>query len=229
MQRTVIAIHQPNYSPWLGYFHKIAKSDLFVFLDDVQFSKNSYINRVEVLSPGGRKWLTLPVSYSFGDPVHAVQPARANWIESHLSTLKNYYRQAPFFKEMWPETEQIYHSVDADNLAEINIQLIQGLCRILELETPTVKASSLNYDKGESDVRLVNIIKTLSDNASYLSGKGGQNYQSEDLFESNNITLQYSSFKAAPYNQGQSDFTPGLSVLDSLFHIGLQETKTMIK
>ena len=76
---TVVAVHQPNYLPWLGYFYKIACADVFIFLDDVQFSKNSYINRVRILHAQRSHWLTIPVSVTLGDPINRVRPARADW------------------------------------------------------------------------------------------------------------------------------------------------------
>ena len=98
----IVAIHQPNYLPWLGYFYKIARADVFVFLDDAQYSKNSYTNRVQVSEPGGAKWLTVPVSYNFGDLISDVRPAVPDWPSRHMDTIRNYYRSAPCYRAVWP-------------------------------------------------------------------------------------------------------------------------------
>src|SRR3546814_3690829 len=90
----IVAIHQPNYLPWLGYFHKIARADVFVFLDDVQFSKNGYTNRVRILGDGAARWLTIPAAVHLGDPIGAVRPARPDWCrsEEHTSELQSLMR-----------------------------------------------------------------------------------------------------------------------------------------
>ena len=79
----IVAIHQPNYAPWLGYFAKMARADVFVFLDDVQYTKNSYINRVQIDAGGTARWLTVPVSFSFRDPINRVRAANENWPRAH--------------------------------------------------------------------------------------------------------------------------------------------------
>src|ERR1043165_5716491 len=92
----IVAIHQPNYFPWLGYFAKMARSDAFVFLDDVQYSKNSYINRVQIK---GKEWLTVPVSHHLGDPINRVQCADPRWRAKHLDKLRATYAKTAHFDE----------------------------------------------------------------------------------------------------------------------------------
>ena len=97
---TLIAIHQPNYLPWLGYFEKIRRADVFVFLDDCQFSKGSYTNRVRI---GQGEWLTLPVSNSFGAAINETKIADPDWLEKHLARLEETYKKAKCFKQVWPD------------------------------------------------------------------------------------------------------------------------------
>ncbi len=113
---TIVAIHQPNYLPWLGYFAKMARADVFVFLDDVQFSKQSYINRVQILRDDGcSRWLTVPVHVSLGQAINEVRPAKAGWARAHLDTLRGAYKAAPAFKVVWPDIEAFFGRIpDAD-------------------------------------------------------------------------------------------------------------------
>ena len=102
----IISIHQPNYIPWIGYFSKIKSSNHFVFLDDAQYSKNNYINRVKVLSPSGfGKWITIPVSYQYTDLIREVV-AVDGWTKAHLDILRNYYSKHNMFDIVWPDIEK---------------------------------------------------------------------------------------------------------------------------
>ncbi|WP_421782431.1 WbqC family protein [Kiloniella litopenaei] len=228
MRKTVLAIHQPNYMPWLGYFHKISRSDIFIFLDNVQYSKNSYINRSRVLSPQGEKWLTLPVSYNFGDTINFVKPAKISWNKSHISSLQNYYGKANAFKEVWPEVKALYENNIQNSLSEINIHFVQAIMKLMDLKTQTFRSSSLRTLSSEPNLRLIEIINSYTNNAIYLSGKGGKNYQSEELFRQNNIGLTYSNFYPRPYPQGKECFYPGLSILDAFFHLGIEQTRSFV-
>lgn len=228
MSKIIISIHQPNYFPWLGYFYKIMKSDYFVILDDVQYTKNSYINRSQVLAAGGAKWLTVPVSYSFGDLISQTYPAKNNWSESHLSSLRNYYRPAKHFEMTWSFLKDVYAGMPQGSLAHINTHLIKSVMDYVGIETEIILASSLNCLAQRADERLVAIIQSIDGSSIYLSGSGGRKYQSEDLFEQAGIELQYSNFVPLPYEQGEHEFVPGLSVIDALFHIGPDATRACV-
>ena len=105
----IVAIHQPNFLPWLGFFYKMLKADLFVFLDNVQFSKNSYQNRVRIKTSQGQQWLTIPVFHSFGQLTNEVQiNNKENWREKHLKTLEMNYKRTPYFKIIYNMLESIY-------------------------------------------------------------------------------------------------------------------------
>lgn len=223
---TIVAIHQPNYLPWLGYFAKIAQSDVFVLLDDVQYSKNSYINRVQVLPPTGEpKWLTIPVSAHLGQTIAEVAPAKPSWIDSHQATLQQYYRKSPHFKAVWPTVAALYAGLPAApaGLAAINGALVQGIAALLGLPCRFVCSSALALPEVASDDRLVEIVRAVAPKGGYLSGKGGANYQDPDKFARAGLGFAYSRFRPLPYPQGRAageDFCAGLSVLDAAFALG---------
>lgn len=225
---TIVAIHQPNYLPWLGFFKKIADADIFVFLDDVQYSKNSYTNRVKVLHAGEPRWLTLPVSFNFGDKINAVKTPLADWPKRHLDSLKAYYRQAPCFHDVWPEVELLYADLPDNSISEINTTLIKRICARLHVECTFEQSSSIKLGDKKGGERLVRIVKYLAPKGTYLSGDGGAKYQNENTFSSAGIELAYRSFAHPTYSQQSRTFIPGLSVLDAVFNIGWVKTADIL-
>ena len=130
---SVVAVHQPNYSPWLGYFHKIACADHFVFLDNVQFSRLNYTNRVKIAGDGPARWLTQPVRRRFGQPICDVQFADARWPIRHLDALRGAYGRAASFRDVWDDVVSIYETIPPGGLAVANQFLIESLVRRLGL------------------------------------------------------------------------------------------------
>ncbi len=224
----IVAIHQPNYAPWLGYFSKIAQADAFVFLDDAQYSKNSYINRAQFDVGGAAKWLTVPVSYGFGDPILAVRPARADWTNAHLDSLRSWYRGAPAYAEVMPWIEATYAALPAHSLAEANMALIQAIAGRLGLACRFHRASEFGLAALAGDARLAALVSAVGAGAVYLSGSGGAKYQAEETFAAKGVALRYSAFTPRPYDQGHPDFLPGLSVIDALFRVGWRAAAAML-
>lgn len=215
----VVAIHQPNFLPWIGYFYKIKYCDVFVFLDNVQFSKNSYQNRVKIKTPQGASWLTEPVIHKFGQLTNETKlNNQENWIEKHLRTFEMNYKKAKYFNEIYSLLESVYHKRKWEFLCEINIALIDTICNYLEIKKNFLLASDLNVSGSSTDL-LIRIIKKVGGDT-YLSGVGAKNYQNEDAFKMNNIELIYSNFRHPIYPQLWGDFIPGLSIVDLLFNCG---------
>ncbi len=226
---TTVAIHQPNYAPWLGYFHKMACAEVFVFLDDVQFSKGSYINRVQILGANGARWLTQPVSVTLGTPINEVTVAEASWTRAHLDTLRGAYRAANAFAAVWPELEAMYAKLPEGNLSTMNRSLIEALADRLGIAVGFSESSSIKTGNTSGDDRLVAIVEQLAPGGTYLSGKGGDKYQDPAKFAAAGIDLAYTQVQHGVYDQGRSDFIPGLSVLDAIFHLGWGGASALIK
>jgi hypothetical protein len=219
-----VAIHQPNYLPWLGYFYKMAIADKFVLLDNVQFSKGSYQNRTKILTPGGVKWLTVPVlkSGNFKASADDIMFSPTNWQKKHLGTLENNYRRTRFFDCFFEEIKELFSCQKSDNLSEFNISLIKWAAQKLEIKTELLVASNLNAGKIYEDPnsRLIDLVKSCN-GKTYIHGKGGLNYQDASIFEKENIDLEPSGFTIFNYSQQWgSDFEGGLSVIDYLFNEG---------
>ena len=211
-----VAIHQPNYMPWPGYFYKIAQSDLFIFLDDAQYTKNSFINRNRIKTPQGEHWLTIPVSVSLGQSIRDVS-VKSGWAEKHLKTLHQSYSRTPGYKSYIEDIGTLLNA-DYANIADLNIALVEHICGLLGITTPWLRSSELGI-LGASDERLAEIVASLGGDT-YLSGFGGANYQLEQTFSARNIALETYKFRPPVYKQQWGDFIPGLSILDVLFHCG---------
>ena len=224
-----VAIHQPNYLPWLGYFAKIARADRFIFLDDVQFSKGSYTNRVQVLSAKGPRWLSVPVEVHLGDPIAKVMP-RPGWARSHADMLRNEYRQAAHFKAAWPELEAMLRAAPEADLAAVNIHLVMALAGRLGLKCVFSRSSEFSTT-GAADDRLVELTAAVAPGGSYLSGKGGAKYQDPPKFAAAGLGFAYLGFSHPQYPQGEmapDGFVPGLSVADAVLHLGWAGAATLL-
>lgn len=223
----IVAIHQPNYAPWLGYFAKMARADVFVFLDDAQYSKNGYINRVQIDSGGKAQWLTVPVTYRFGDRIDAVRIANAEWRRSHLDVLRSRYKDAPAFAEIWPWLADVFAGLTSDNLAATNELLTRAIATRLGLRTRASRASETATQQSAGDDRLIAIVRSFDAGATYLSGRGGANYQDPGKFTKAGLNLEYSDFEHPVYDQGHT-FLPGLSIFDALFRVGFARTAALL-
>lgn len=216
-----VAIHQPNFIPWIGYFYKVVKSDAFVILDDVQYTKNSFINRNRIKTAQGELWATLPVKMSgkFGQSIiEARIHNKTENVTKLLKTIEGSYKKADYFDDYFKQFRDLMENT-GDNLLDVNMELLSWLFKILDIRVPVVRSSQMDCADIRSTERLVMICKKLNASA-YLSGFGGVKYQEEEVFGQNNIKLLTTDFKHPVYKQLWSDFIPNMSILDLLFNCG---------
>jgi len=226
---TTISIHQPNYLPWFGFFAKVAASDVFVFLDDVAFSKGSYTNRVKFLQETKSRWVTIPIIHKQGLHINEILPSNTDWNFDHLNSVANWYRDSSAFSEIREEFESmLFDAAALGNLAEINKLLIIKLSNRLGFNCQFVSSSEFNVSTLGTE-RLIDIVKKIDLKGRYLSGQGGANYQDPYKFSEAGIELQYLDFEHPIYSQGVEDFTAGLSIMDAVFHVGWAQTKGFFK
>lgn len=214
-----VAIHQPNFVPWLGYFYKIHKCDVFVLLDNVQFTKNGFTNRNRIKTPQGELWLTIPVVQSgkFGQDIDQCKVfSHQQAFTKILKTVEANYRKTPGFKLYFEGFSNILNSAD-DSLCELNVSLIEWVNSVLGITTKMIRSSELKDITGENTERLVSICQNLKADA-YLAGLGAKKYQDDELFHKAGLEIITTPFKYPVYTQPWGDFMPGLSVLDVLFN-----------
>jgi hypothetical protein len=215
----IIAIHQPNYLPWLGYFYKIYQADTFVFLDSVQYSNKGMHDYHYIKNPQGKFRLKIPVKCNFGDNISDVHLNNTiNWRESHLKQLEVNYKKAPCFRPVFDDLNKLFENTD-ETLVDFNIKLIQFIANKFSIETNFIRSSELAIELHDKNERIFGICKAL--NASiYYSGTGAAVYQNEDDFNARGIELKYSNYEPFEYPQFWGEFQSNVSVLDYLMHCG---------
>jgi len=220
---TTVAIHQPNYLPWAGYFHKLAACDVFVYLDAVQYPRGrSFAARNRIKTANGVAYLTVPVSLPRGREgrVSYLEAAFADsgWRDKHRRTLEQSYARAAYFDEVFALYNE---ALDAgDSLVAVNIALIEAFTGYLGIHTRCVRLSDLLSEFGSKSQLIVDVCRAL-DASVYLSGRGGgTEYNDESMLAANGIELRYDTFQERQYPQLWGAFEPRLSVLDLLFNCG---------
>jgi len=227
----ICGIHQPQTWPWLGFFAKIYQSDIFVFLDNVQFKKQEYQNRNKLKYGQQARWFTVPVIHSFGQKINQVKiNNRERWKHDHKQTLQTYYSKAEYFDKYYEEIKSIYDQ-NWELLYKFNLKTIYWLLEKLNISTKLYLASDLDTKQGEGQApaeKLINIVKKV-DADTYLSGQGGQDYLNTDNFKKSDITLKFQNFEHPKYNQLNPRFISHLSTLDLLLNQGPQSKNIILK
>lgn len=228
-----MAIHQPNFFPWLGYFDKIARADVFIVLDHVQFPKSrpgSWLNRVQLAVQGEAQWVTMPVQRAF-EGVRRIDDTRIDnqspWRRKLVQLLRSNYGRAAAFADVFPVIEPLIVN-PTDSLAEYNLGAIAAIAARIGVPTGhCVRSSTLDVDGGKTDL-LVSLVRRVGGTA-YLAGGGADGYQDDTRFHAVGIDVRYQAYAPAPYPQrGRDTFLPGLSVLDALFHCGFDGTAALV-
>ena len=217
----LVTIHQPEYLPWLGFFHKMASCDLYVILDSGQFSKNNYQNRNRLIDRRGDVfWSTVPVRMIGHKEKRIADMELDNtqpWARKIWARVVEAYRRHPYFNALGPELEAIFmdnHSL----LVDLNLALIKFFRQQLTITAPMVRSSTLDVS-GSRSALLVSICKHLGA-STYLSGPSGREYLDTELFKSEGVALDYHLFEHPTYLA--PIFQPYLSTLDLLFNHGPQ-------
>jgi hypothetical protein len=228
-----VAIHQPNYAPWCGYFAKLLQAEIFVWLDDAQLPLGrSYVSRTRVIGPNGPLWLSVPIRRQREQTIAEVRCAELHWPRHHLATLRAGYARAPFFDEVLAVIEPIYAAFDGleAGLADFNQRLIEALASYLGIELISrrmVRASSVHLSS-RGDERLIELVKAVGGDT-YVSGPGGTHYQDPARFAAAGLKLEVRSYEPIPYPQRSvQEFVPGLSILDALFQLGQQARELLV-
>ena len=215
-----VAIHQPNYLPYLGFFHKLSLADTFVIMDDTQYDKK-FTNRNKIKVPGNWIWLTVPINKKHKFVANKIVEINneENWQSDHFKKINHSYSNSEFFKKNYKTFFEKIYSKKWDHLFTLNYELIIQLIDWLDIKIEVIKESELNIN-GNSTDRLVNISKKIGAET-YVSGIGGKEYMNEKMFETNNIKIEYQNFECPIYKQVfNSEFIPNLSIIDLLFNMG---------
>jgi hypothetical protein len=214
---TTVAIHQPQYLSYLGFFHKILHCDIFVALDNVQFQKNGVQNRNKIRTAQGWQWITVPVRHHFGQLINEVQlDNQSGWPRKHWNAIQTSYARAPYFDRFGGELKALLLDREYANLSDLNMALTDWALKSIGITTPIEYASKLNVP-GEQTDRLINICKALNADR-YLSGQGGKHYMDIAAFDAAGIAVEFQEFISPRYLQvfPETEFVPDISVVDAL-------------
>lgn len=229
---TIVAIHQPNFFPWLGFFDKIARSDVFILLDHVQFQKTggTWSNRVKLLLGGEACWATAPVVRNFHG-VRAIgemefQPSDP-WRGKLLKSLAGNYGRAPFYRDTMALIEPLICNPE-NNLARYNSDAIKAIAQRLGLSTDKFHCSSAMGEDQQASEMLIALTREVGGNT-YMCGGGAAGYQQDTAFSAAGVDLAYQNFRHPEYHQIRAkEFVAGLSIIDALMNVGVDGVRAML-
>lgn len=230
---SLVAIHQPNFFPWLGYFDKIINSDIFVFLDAVSYPKSghsmgTWTNRVKCQVQGQAQWLTCPVVRKSG--IQLIKDVKIDytrdWQNRLIKTLRFNYARTIFFQETMSWLEPMVMR-KCDFISEYNVQNIMAICSLLGLQKNFVLQSHLGTKKTSTDLILEIVFHVQGER--YLCGGGSSGYLEVDKFRQTGIELIYQRFIHPNYPQRTNKpFISGLSILDAFMNLGIDGTRALL-
>lgn len=215
-----VAVIQSSYIPWKGYFDIIHDVDMFVFYDDVQFTKADWRNRNKIKTQHGALWLTIPVSHKNNDLIDEIRLYDKLWEKKHWKNIMQFYTKAAYFATYKAFFEYVYMECEWERLSELNQFLIKTIStEFLGIKTKFVDSRQLSATGGKLD-RLICLLKKI-DTGVYISGPNARNYIDEKAFDDAGMKLIYKDYTGYPeYPQFFPPFVHDVSILDLLFHTG---------
>jgi hypothetical protein len=216
----IISIHQPNYLPYLGFFDKMARSDIFVIYDDAQFTDREFFHRNKIKMSSGWKWITVPL-YDENVPINKIRIKNnvfldgSTWYKDHFRKICENYKKAPYYESYAEDLKKIY-SKKFEKLIDLNMCIIDFFVKVFDINVEIVYSSSFELES-KSTEKLVDIVKSVGGDV-YLSGAGGHNYIDQSLFK--DIKLVFQDYKHPVYKQLFSGFIPNMAAIDALFNTG---------
>ena len=226
----ICSILQPTFFPWSGYFNIIAKSNKVIFLDDAQFSKNSWHNRNLILSNNKKKWITIPLKKSsINTSISSKRTdSSKDWKSKIINNINQNYSQCKFYSNL-SDLLNYFSMIEDNQLSEINIKIIKFICDKLNIQTEFILSSKFKIKA----LRTEKIIKILNNiNATkYLSPIGSKDYLLKDDFKNKTkIDLEFNNFTCKSYHQKNSkEFIDYLSIIDLIGNVGWTDASTYVK
>lgn len=224
----ILSAHQPAYLPWLGYFHKIAISDIFVILDEVQFEKNSFTNRNKIKTSNGSSWITVPMQMN-GHTEKTMKEMkidnRFNWMEKHWKSIYLNYKKAPYFN-LYSDFLKDTYSREWNTLTELTEHMTMYFLNELDIKTKIYKQSDINTQKKKQEL-IVELCNKL-DSDTFVFGKLGMNYAEKEYFDKNKINIYFQDYEHPTYNQIWGDFIPNLAIIDLMFNVNKENIMDII-
>lgn len=225
----VASIIQPSFLPWAGYFEQMARSDIFVYLDDVKFTKQDWRNRNRLKSPNGISYITVPVknvskaSFLIKDAQVAHQEP---WLKKMLNCIQEWYKRAKFFDEIYAPVAEIFQKKHI-YLVDLIYDLNEFIREYLQIVVPTYKSSDLSIKNIDKNGRLIEICNKLGADILY-DGASAKAFINKELFEKNGIEVIFQNYVYKDYPQIWGDFESHLSILDLIMNCGKNSYQILI-
>ncbi len=215
-----VVVLQPMFFPWVGCFEQIRLADTYVHYNDVQYSKGGFTARVEMRTAQGKRWMTAPV-LTKGKGWQNIRDVVFNdsmpWREKHIRMLRQNYGKTPYFDEMIELVEDVY-ALQTDHLWELNRYAIEKIADYFDIRPRFVVSSDIRVDSTGSEKVVGTVLKLGG--TRYITGHGALNYLNHDLFENNDIRVEYMDYKRTPYPQIHGGFDPHVTILDLIANLG---------
>ncbi len=215
-----LAVLQPSYLPWLGYFDQIDRVDVFVYYDDVQYDRNGWRNRNRVKGPNGPVWLTVPVKHT-GRGLQRICDVeidgQRNWAQKHLRSIAQFYAKAPYVNDYIPRLTELLGQTWT-HLADLDIAINEAIIEWLGLGARVVRSSTLRVE-GDRNERLIHICRHFGA-GHYLSGNAAKSYVDLEAFAASGISVEWQDYEHPNYSQLHGTFVSHLSTIDLLMNAG---------
>ncbi|CAH0229949.1 hypothetical protein SRABI96_02651 [Peribacillus sp. Bi96] len=223
----IVTIHQPNFLPWIGFFHKAFQSDVFIYLTDVKYSSSNFQNKTYILGGDGKKSrLTVPLQKKpemLHEKLISYHSPNQKWKRNHLKQISEVYKKAPYFHDFFPMLKEAYQKEQA-LLVDLNIHLIELILHYLNYEGETQLSTEFNTSFGKTE-RLVSLLKQTGGTC-YLSGKSGKDYLEVELFQQEGIEVVYQNFIHPVYEvKNEKECVKNLSILDWIMYYPTDQIK----
>jgi len=222
-----VVIHQPDFMPYLGFFHRLLHADLYIVLDDVQFLRRGWHHRDKIKTPHGDKWFTLGLQKSpQNEKINNIMLNHEDWKQEHLNLFIQNYKKAPYYAEIFPYIELLY-SNKFDKMIDFNMISITMLMKLFNISIEMEYSSKYNLQTKANELLSDLLQKVEATN--YLSGIGAKDYFDSKPFNDANIEVIWQDFKHPIYPQLHGEFIPYLSSIDLLFNCGIDKSREILR
>ncbi|MDZ7795675.1 MAG: WbqC family protein [Candidatus Marinimicrobia bacterium] len=228
-----LAIMQPYFFPYLGYFSLIKHTDEFILFDPVQYIRHGWIERNRILKPGdGWQYIKVPLEKHHRDTlIKDIKIKNAvDWKKKILAQLTHYKKRAPFYKETM-EVINSSLSIKTDSIVKLNQNILKTVCNYLEIKKKLTIFSEMNLDIEEPkapDEWALNICKAICKVDEYWNPSGGKEFFNRNKYEKNNINLKFHEVNFREYSQKRENFENGLSIIDVMMFNSVNEINKML-
>lgn len=231
MKDKLVVIHQPDFMPYMGFFDRLLKADIYVVLDNVQYVRGSsdhWTNRDQIKTKNGATWITVNVKKAHRETnICDIYLAEEHgWRDRCRNMFRENYSKAPYYGEINPYIEEMLN-FDCERLMDFNLNVIRKVNELLDIDVEIVLASDLKPE-GHSNELLVNIMKKLGQTR-YLSGTGARDYYEEEIYVENGIEIVWQEFEHPVYPQQHGEFIPYLSIIDLLYNCGIERSREILR